>query len=141
MKIIYVVPFLFLAACSSSPEIPVAQDEPVQEAVAEPKQPEQETEAAESSAEDKQTLIAEGRALIKGSDCLTCHHPKLKKTGPAYIEVAKKYKDQEGAVDQLAQKIIKGGNGVWGLAQMKAHPNLSMEDARKMVLAILDLAK
>ena len=48
---------------------------------------------------------------------------------------------QPGAVDELAAKIIKGGAGVWGETEMAAHPQISVEDARKMTEYILSLGK
>lgn len=95
-----------------------------------------------NSLDQQLALVQEGQALIKGSDCITCHKIEMKLTGPAYNDVAKKYVAQakSGAVPLLAQKIIKGGNRVWGFAMMKAHPEISQEDAEKMVIAILSLA-
>lgn len=89
--------------------------------------------------EQKQTMISEGKALIKQDDCFTCHRIDTKLTGPAYKEVAKRYAGKDDIVDTLANKIIKGGNKNWGFAMMKAHPNLGLENARKMVVAILSL--
>jgi cytochrome c len=40
-------------------------------------------------------------------------------------------------VESLAQKVIKGGAGVWGDHAMSAHPNLSVADARAIVEYIL----
>jgi cytochrome c len=80
-----------------------------------------------------------GKSLIDKSDCKSCHLIDQKSAGPSYKEVAKKYQGQRGAVDQLAAKIIKGGGGVWGTTEMAAHPQISPEDARKMVEYILSL--
>ncbi|HZH64591.1 MAG TPA: c-type cytochrome [Flavisolibacter sp.] len=82
-----------------------------------------------------------GLALIGKSDCLTCHKIDETATGPAYVAVAKKYADQPGIEDSLAQKIIKGGGGVWGNIAMTPHPQLSQEDAKAMVKYILLLNK
>ena len=79
----------------------------------------------------------EGKVLIDKSDCLTCHKIDAKLIGPSYQEVAIKYKDQKEAVDVLAEKIIKGGSGVWGRVPMLAHSTLSQEDAKKIVEWIL----
>ena len=53
----------------------------------------------------------EGKALIAGSDCLTCHKEDAKLVGPSYQEVAAKYTETD--IDMLADKIINGGSGVW----------------------------
>jgi cytochrome c len=63
-----------------------------------------------------------------------------KSAGPAYKDVAKKYKGQSNAVDLLSAKVIKGGAGVWGTTEMAAHPQIGVEDAKKMVEYVLSLA-
>jgi cytochrome c len=55
--------------------------------------------------------------------------------GPSYQEIAGKYSDKD--VELLASKIIEGGSGVWGGVPMSAHPQVSKEDATKMVKYIL----
>ena len=81
----------------------------------------------------------DGKALIAGSDCLTCHKEDAKLIGPAYKDVAKKYENNDKNVKMLAEKILKGGQGVWGEIPMAGHPNLSPEDAEAMVKYILSL--
>lgn len=84
----------------------------------------------------------EGLELISKSDCLTCHKVDERLTGPSYREVANKYADQApGVIPQLAEKIVKGGSGVWGEVPMLAHPTISQSDAEKMVKYILLLKK
>ena len=83
--------------------------------------------------------IAQGESLVKASDCKTCHHPTNKIIGPAHIEVAKKYEFTEANVKMLADKIIKGGSGVWGQIPMTAHPDISQADAEKMAKYVLSL--
>lgn len=84
----------------------------------------------------------EGLELISKSDCLTCHKVDEKLTGPSYRDVANKYADQApGIIPQLADKIMKGGSGVWGEVPMLPHPTISQTDAEKMVKYILLLKK
>jgi cytochrome c len=79
-----------------------------------------------------------GLDLIVKSDCLTCHKPTEKLTGPSYQDVANKYASQAPAIiPQLAEKIIKGGSGVWGQVPMLPHANISQADAETMVKYIL----
>ena len=83
-----------------------------------------------------------GLALISGSDCLTCHKVDEKLTGPSYRDVANKYAGtSDTIVTHLANKIIKGGSGVWGATPMVAHASISQEDAEAMVKYILLLKK
>ncbi|MFT3682592.1 MAG: cytochrome c class I [Ferruginibacter sp.] len=80
-------------------------------------------------------------ALIGQSDCVTCHKITEAVTGPAYIDVAKKYENTEANVNMLVEKVLKGGKGNWGEVPMLAHPALSKEDATTMVQYILSLKK
>ena len=84
-------------------------------------------------------LIAQGEALVKASDCKTCHHPVNKIIGPSHTDVAKKYEFTEANVKMLAQKIISGGQGVWGEIPMAAHADLSPENAESMARYVLSL--
>jgi len=83
--------------------------------------------------------IAEGQALVAASDCKTCHHTDNKIIGPSHKEVAQKYEFTEANVKMLAEKIIKGGQGVWGQIPMTPHPDINQEDAEKMARYVLSL--
>jgi cytochrome c len=83
--------------------------------------------------------IAQGEALVKANDCKTCHHKVNKIIGPSHTDVAKKYEFTKANVEMLANKIIKGGVGVWGQIPMSAHPDISMSDAEKMARYVLSL--
>ena len=83
----------------------------------------------------------DGKALIEASDCRTCHQDAAKVIGPAYMDVAKKYPSTPANVKMLAEKIIKGGTGVWGEIPMTPHPAVSQEDAEAMVTYILSMKK
>jgi cytochrome c len=85
------------------------------------------------------SLELPGKALIDQSDCKSCHLIDQRSAGPGYKEVAAKYEKQKDATDYLAAKIIKGGAGVWGTTEMAAHPQISVDDAKKMVEYILSL--
>lgn len=94
------------------------------------------TEAPKPSADD---VIAQGKTLMDAADCKTCHHPENKIIGPPHMEVAKKYEFTAANVKLLADKIKKGGSGVWGEIMMNAHPDLSDGDAEKMARYVLSL--
>ena len=97
--------------------------------------------ANESAAEAPQTgdAVSMGESLVKASDCKTCHHPVNKIIGPAHTDVAKKYEFTKANVEMLAQKIIKGGTGVWGQVPMSPHADISQADAEKMARYVLSL--
>lgn len=83
--------------------------------------------------------IAEGKALVAKSDCLACHKLDIKLVGPAYNNVAKRYPATAENYEILANKIIKGGVGVWGQVPMSPHASLAVNDAKKMAKYILSL--
>jgi len=83
--------------------------------------------------------VAQGEALVKASDCKTCHHPTNKIIGPPHTDVAKKYEFTQANVKMLADKIIQGGVGVWGEVPMNAHPDITQADAEKMARYVLSL--
>jgi cytochrome c len=64
-----------------------------------------------------------------------------KLTGPSYKDVAAKYENTDANITLLAEKIIKGGQGVWGPIPMTPHAALSEADAKQMVKYILLLKK
>ena len=80
-----------------------------------------------------------GRRLIEGSDCLSCHQLNRKSIGPAYVDVARKYKDST-VTARLVRKIRERGSGVWGNVAMPAHPALTDEQVSAMVAYIMSLA-
>jgi cytochrome c len=100
------------------------------------------TSSASSSASASTDLSSnpdykKGLALIASNDCLTCHKVDEKVTGPAYRDVANKYENTDANVKMLAQKVIKGGSGVWGNVAMTPHAAVSEADAEQMVKYIL----
>jgi S-disulfanyl-L-cysteine oxidoreductase SoxD len=78
---------------------------------------------AQTGAESKAAL-----ALASQHSCIACHGMAQKILGPSFDDIAKKYPDQ---VNYLAQKIVKGGAGVWGAIPMPAQ-SISDADARVM---------
>ncbi|HNG89546.1 MAG TPA: PA14 domain-containing protein, partial [Saprospiraceae bacterium] len=83
--------------------------------------------------------ISAGERIMAKSDCRTCHNPKVQTVGPAYKSIAERYKNIPENVEMLAQKVIKGGSGAWGIAAMSAHPDLQPDDAKAMVNYVLSL--
>jgi cytochrome c len=80
-----------------------------------------------------------GRLLTQTLDCKSCHKEADKSIGPAFLLVAQKYRNDPKAANYLAQKIVKGGSGVWGDVAMSAHPSLSGGDVNQIVTYILSL--
>ena len=81
--------------------------------------------------------------LAKKNACTTCHSIDKKVIGPAWMDVAKKYKGDAEAEAKLITKVSKGGGGVWGTTPMPAlDPSGKKQDAiKELVEFILALAK
>lgn len=65
--------------------------------------------------------------LAKKSNCMSCHLIDKTLVGPSYQDIAKKYAGDKDAVKKLAEKVKKGGMGVWGKVPMP--PNAAVKDA------------
>lgn len=83
----------------------------------------------------------EGMTLVANGGCPTCHKIDEPSTGPEYRKVAEKYANTPENITMLAGKVIKGGSGNWGTIPMTPHPDVSQENAEKMVKFILMLKK
>ena len=94
----------------------------------------------ENTHQTKPGTALQGKALMDKSDCNACHSIDNKIVGPAFKDVAKKYKNDKTAVAKLSDKIIKGGAGAWGDIPMAPHPQITKTDAAEMVKYILSLA-
>lgn len=82
---------------------------------------------------------ADAMALATQRGCMACHQVETKVVGPAYKDVAAKYKGQDGAVDMLAAKVKAGGSGVWGPVPMPPNAHVSDEDIKTIVTWVLTL--
>jgi cytochrome c len=64
-------------------------------------------------------------AMAKKSGCMECHAIDKKVVGPAFHDVAVKYKDDSSARAALIEKVKNGGKGNWnketGGAPMPPH--------------------
>ena len=77
--------------------------------------------------------------LARAKICLGCHDINEKKIGPAFKDVAARYAGQKDAPARLAEKVVKGGSGAWGVLPMPANPKVTPEEARQLVNWILGL--
>lgn len=78
-------------------------------------------------------------ALAKKNNCLACHATDSKLIGPAYKEIAAKYKGDDSALGNLVEKIKSGGGGIWGDIPMPPNAAVSDEDAKTLVNWILSM--
>lgn len=81
--------------------------------------------------------------LAKKNGCVACHAIDKKVVGPAWMDVAKKYKGDAGAEAKLIAKVSKGGSGVWGSASMPPidPSGKKQETIKELVHFILTLDK
>jgi cytochrome c len=77
--------------------------------------------------------------LAKKNACTACHALDKKLVGPAYKEVAAKYRGNAKAEAMLADKVKKGGVGVWGQVPMPPNPQVKDEDVKTLVKWVLSL--
>ena len=70
--------------------------------------------------------------------CMACHAKDKKVVGPAFKDIAAKYKGQD-VTTKLIDKVRKGGSGVYGPVPMAPNPvdKISDADLKAAVEAIL----
>lgn len=76
-------------------------------------------------------------SIAQKNNCLACHAIDAPKVGPAYRDVAKKYKGNKAAPDKLFAKVRNGGTGVWGQVGMPANPTISDADLHTVIAWVL----
>lgn len=86
-------------------------------------------------------MAADMPAVAKKNNCTACHAIDKKVVGPAWADVAKKYKGDAGAEAKLIAKVSKGGSGVWGSMPMPANDpagskQADMKELVKFILAL-----
>ena len=81
--------------------------------------------------------MAAGQALAQKSGCLACHSVAAKIVGPAFKDVAAKYKGNKKAEAMLIEKVTKGGKGVWGQVAMPANAAVKPADVKTLVSWVL----
>ena len=74
--------------------------------------------------------------LAKARNCMGCHAIDKKVIGPAYRDVAARYKGQKDAEAKLVVSITKGSTGTWG--PMSMPPNaVSADEAETLAKWVL----
>lgn len=74
-------------------------------------------------------LVHADQAIAQKAGCMACHAVDKKLVGPAFKDVAAKYKGQADAVAKLSEKVRKGGSGVWGPVPMPPNGPEKINDA------------
>jgi cytochrome c len=85
---------------------------------------------------------AEAQTMLQLADdsrCLGCHDLDQKLRGPAWREVAKRYRGDASVEERLVKKVHEGGGGAWGDDYMSANRRAGLDNIRKLVRWILAL--
>lgn len=84
---------------------------------------------AAAAAVSTNSFAAAPDALAAGAGCSVCHAPDKKIMGPAYHDIAGKYRGDSKAAAKLAAKVRSGGSGAWGAIPMPAVDAKKISDA------------
>ena len=77
--------------------------------------------------------------LARRKACMSCHSIDKRIVGPAFKEVAARYRSQAGIEAKLVEKLRRGGSGTWGPLPMPPNPDLAEADASALVRWVLGL--
>jgi cytochrome c len=79
--------------------------------------------------------------LMEKSGCIACHRVDQPLIGPAFKDIAVRYRDTEGVPEYLFEKVREGGEGVWGDKPMLPNTpqKISDENLRAVITWILSL--
>ncbi len=80
------------------------------------------------------------QALATAKNCMACHAIDKKMVGPAYKDIAAKYKADADAVKKLAVTIQKGSvpnKGNWGPVPMPANTQVNDADSAKLAAWVM----
>jgi sulfite dehydrogenase len=104
------------------------------------------TNAAASASSQTPVVTAQAHANVSDAQqiamkygCLGCHNPSMKIVGPAYRDIAAKYKTDPQALAKIDEQIHKGGSGKWGPIIMPPFPQVTATETKVLVDWILGL--
>ena len=92
-----------------------------------------------AKAESAQPAAMQPAELARRKACLSCHGLDNRIVGPAFRDIAKRYKGQDGVEAKLVEKLRQGGSGSWGPLPMPPNPDLAAADASTLVRWVLGL--
>jgi cytochrome c len=75
--------------------------------------------------------------LAARNGCTACHAADQPLVGPAFRQIAMRYKGQDQAEQALLAKLKAGGSGNWGQASMPAQAHVPESDLRRLVQWVL----
>ncbi len=68
--------------------------------------------------------------VLESNHCTSCHQPERKVVGPAFRDIGRRHAGQPDAGKQLAESILRGGNGNWGPVPMPPQPHVNDHDLK-----------
>ncbi|MEO8566149.1 MAG: c-type cytochrome [Betaproteobacteria bacterium] len=83
--------------------------------------------------------LSSGQVMMQKDGCAACHAVDKTIVGPAYNQVAAKYRGDKTAAAKLEQKVKAGGSGVWGPVPMPPNAAVPDADIKALVSWILSL--
>jgi len=96
--------------------------------------------AAGGAQAQSQSQAQAAQELLRQYKCYICHADDETKTGPAYVDVAGRYRGNPQAVAIVSGVVRKGASsgGPW---HMPPHPEISSREATTMARYILSLKR
>jgi cytochrome c len=82
-------------------------------------------------------VVHANEKLAQSSGCMTCHGVDKKVIGPAYKDVAAKYRGNKAAEADLIKHVKAGSKGVWGDIPMPPNAHVKDEDIKTLVQWVL----
>lgn len=78
---------------------------------------------------------------MRRGGCIGCHEVDERLIGPAYRDVATRYRNQPKAIERLFKKVREGGKGNWGEVSMPPNgkDKISDDDLQQLLQWILSL--
>ncbi len=98
------------------------------------------TNATPASAPEKGTstaATADAKQVMQKGGCFNCHTVDRKLIGPAFKDVAGKYKGNPDAFANVTRQITHGGSGLWGPIPMPPFKQFSENEVKMLVDWIL----
>ena len=96
--------------------------------------------AGKVAASEPAAYDAEKIALAKKNNCFSCHSIEKKMIGPAWKDIAAKYRGDASAEERLVSKVSRGSSGAWGSIPMPANsPSVTDADIHALVKFVLSL--
>ena len=83
--------------------------------------------------------VEPGLALMKQSDCFNCHAVEQKIVGPAFLDIAARYRGSNDALEASVLRVLNGSSGVWSEIPMLPHQSLHSDQIRMMVRWVFGL--